>query len=531
VRAATRVLLAAGLALAGACGEEPAPVAPTTPASTADASGDAAGIPPDPDAGALPAVAPPPAAGRLPAPPTVVLVTIDTLRREHLGCYGYFRDTSPHIDALAHEGLVFDRALAPMASTLPSHLTMLTGLYPHQHGMNSNRRGASTSFVSELGRLSAAEVFARAGYRTAGFVSAAPLAPTTGVGAGFETFEGPHNSPQGSMLRAGERNRAVLEWLEREGPRPGPFFLWVHYFDPHEPNDPEPPYDGMFRTDPAQLEWIGHRHIDPALLTEKFGHSNRIHRHFLGLTQAEQRRAQKRGAEITLDRIADLMDRYDGEVRCADDGFGALIDALRRLGRYDDALIVVVGDHGQSLGENAWIGHGTITNVNTFVPLVLRLPGNLIAPGRIDSIVSLADLMPTILARFELPESELFLGQFEGQDALSGAFARDTALVARTADPIQDGETGRQFALLAGHWKYIHRPEGTDELYDLGGAGEFVDVLGEHAALGARLRAMTEGILERKPALLEEEGGGEADKELLRSLEDLGYGGGGEDEE
>src|SRR6185503_18582640 len=170
---------------------------------------------------------------------------LDTLRREHLGCYGYFRPTSPHIDALARGALVFERALASMASTLPSHLSLLTGLYAHQHGMTSNRRAALVSFKSELGRLSAAEVLRRCGYRTAAFVSAMPLAPTTGIHAGFETYESP-TATESSSIRAGERNEAVLAWLAEHAADPGPLFLWVHYFDPHEPNDPVSPYDTMF---------------------------------------------------------------------------------------------------------------------------------------------------------------------------------------------------------------------------------------------------------------------------------------------
>jgi len=520
--AALAVLVALAGLLAPGCGGDPSGA--DTPAALPDSPSAA------PAESLVPALPPPPAAGRLAEPPTIVLVTIDTLRREHLGCYGYFRPTSPHLDALAAEGLVFDRALASMASTLPSHLTMLTGLYPHQHGMNSNRRGASVAFHSELGRLSAAEVLQRAGYRTAAFVSATPLGETTGIGAGFETYENPHNTPQGSALRAGERNEAVLAWLDAHAAEPGPFFLWVHYFDPHEPCDPPPPWDGRFTTDETQLDWIRARHIDPAKLTEAFGKSSRIHRHFLTFDKpAQLRKAQREGAQITLERIADLMNRYDGEVAYADQELGVLLEALKRHGRYENAIVVVVGDHGQSLGENDWMGHGTITNVNTFVPWVLRLPGGLLPPQRIESTVSLADLMPTLLARFELPGSELLVGQFEGEDVLSGRFARDSALVARTADELKDGETGRQFALVAGRWKYVHRPEGRDELYDLEGEGEFHDVLAAHPGLGAELRRATEALLARKPALLEVEES-PADPEMLRSLEELGYGGGGEDD-
>ena len=464
----------------------------------------------------------PPAAGRLAAPPTIVLITLDTLRREHLGCYGYFRPTSPHLDALAGDALLFERALASMASTLPSHLTLLTGLYPHQHGMTSNRRAASVSFTSELGRLSAADVLRRCGYRTAAFVSAVPLAPTTGIHAGFETYSCPE---PGSNLRAGERNPEVLAWLDEHAGEAGPFFLWVHYFDPHEPNDPLAPYDAMFTTDEAQREWIRARHVDPAALTEKYGGSRRIRQQFLGEGPPDpQRAARGRRAAISLESVADLMNRYDGEVRSMDDSVGELLDALRRHGRYDDAILVVAGDHGQSLGEDERFGHGTISNVNAFVPLIVRLPAAIAPPPqRIGALVSLADVLPTVLARFELPGSELLLGQFEGEDVLSGDFARDLALSERSADEVKDTETGRELALLTRQWKLMRRADGAVELYDLSGAGEFVDVLPRHPDVVARLQAEMDAILARKPALLEHEQAGPVDAALLEGLEDLGY--------
>jgi len=471
----------------------------------------------------------PPAAGVLPAPPTIVWITIDTLRREHLSCYGYFRATTPRLDGLAAEALLFERALSSMASTLPAHLTLLTGLYPHQHGMTSNRRGASVSYVSELGRISVAEVLRRAGYRTAAFVSASPLAASTGVGAGFETFEAPAPG-QGASLRAHERNAAVLDWLAREAPRPGPFFLWVHYFDPHEPNDPRPPYDALFTTDAEQLAWIRARGIDPAALAARFADSARVRRHFLPPARTDE---EPGPLAVTLERVADLMNRYDGEVRDVDERIGELLAALRRHGRYEDAILVVAADHGQALGEDAWFGHGSITDVNTAVPLILRLPGGLLPPQRLPQLVSLADVAPTVLARFELPASglaPLFLGQLEGEDVLSGRYTRDSALAARTADELKDGESGRQFALHSGTWKYIHRPAGTDELVDLA-AGDGRDVRAQHPEVAARLLAETRALLERRSALLPEDPELEAaDPELLRSLEDLGYGGGDEDE-
>jgi arylsulfatase A-like enzyme len=146
-------------------------------------------------------------------------------------------------------------------------------------------------------------------------------------------------------------------------------------------------------------------------------------------------------------------------------------------------------------------------------------------PQRIPQLVSLADLMPTLLARFELPGSELLVGQFEGEDVLSGAFTRDLALAERTADELRDGETGPQYALHSGRWKLIHRPEGKDQLFDMQGAGEREDVAAAHADVLAQLRAEARALLARRPALLPDPEPREADLELIEALEDLGYGG------
>jgi len=133
-----------------------------------------------------------PQAGTLPSAPSILLVTVDTLRRDHLSCYGYFRETSPCIDAFAKKGVLFERTLAPMASTYPSHLSILTGLYPHQHGRTANRDGVKNPFKSIEGCASVAVALRDQGYRTGGFISSTVLHARTGVGEGFDHFSCPN---------------------------------------------------------------------------------------------------------------------------------------------------------------------------------------------------------------------------------------------------------------------------------------------------------------------------------------------------
>ena len=148
-------------------------------------------------------------------PPSLVIVTIDTLRADHLRSYGYFRQTSPHFDRLAADALLFERALAPMATTLPVHVSLLTGTHPARHGVLTNRVHFREPRADEP--RTAAQLLRARGYRTAGFTSAAPLAPGTGIESGFETFRGPPPEVLNDLGRSGARARetidAALAWL------------------------------------------------------------------------------------------------------------------------------------------------------------------------------------------------------------------------------------------------------------------------------------------------------------------------------
>ena len=159
-------------------------------------------------------------------PPSIIVITVDTLRADHLSCYGYFRRTSPFIDSLAADGVLFESVMAPMASTLPSHLTLFTSMLPIHHGIQGNFHSFHIPFVSRNGIQTAAQLFKRKGYTTAAFVSATPLCRLTGISAGFDVFDEtkrPERPARETMDRA-------LIWLGSQ-PAP-PVFLWVHLFDP-----------------------------------------------------------------------------------------------------------------------------------------------------------------------------------------------------------------------------------------------------------------------------------------------------------
>lgn len=289
--------------------------------------------------GPRPPAAPPPR-------PNVLLVTIDTLRADRLGCYGRATAETPAIDGLAQGGLRFRHAYTPVPLTLPAHATMLTGLEPAAHGLLDNGMVAD-----ELGAPTLAERLSAAGYDTAAFIAAHVLNRVFGLDRGFAVYDdGPPEADDGEGFFHGVadgrgRVDAALAWLRR--PRPGAFFLWVHLFDAHAP------------------------HVAP----EGFG--------------------------------ARFADVYDGEIAYVDTQVARLLRALDTMGVADRTLVVLTSDHGEALGEHGEQTHGILLHDATLhVPLVLRLPGRVPAGAVSDRVVGLADLAPTVLGLAGLPPND-----------------------------------------------------------------------------------------------------------------------------
>ncbi len=298
-------------------------------------------------------------AGR-PARPDLVLISIDTLRADHLSTYGYHRPTSPRLDRLAAESHVFRRSLSASTWTLPSTATLLTGLLPAQHGLLSIRQRLPPpvdTLAERLGRL---------GYRTAAFTDGGFVAPQWGFSQGFERYDataGKAWGPKDVAAIAGPAQR----WLEEN--RFHPFFLFVHTYETHQPYtnregfaDPffDPAYDGRF-ADRASVR----------------------------VSEAEAT------AGADLERIVAL---YDGEVRRADHYLGRLLDALRASGRWRDTAVIVTSDHGEEFLDHGDFDHGfaKVFDPNVRVPLILKPPGEP-AARTVDRPVTGLDVAPTLL--------------------------------------------------------------------------------------------------------------------------------------
>jgi arylsulfatase A-like enzyme len=297
-------------------------------------------------------------------PRNVVLVSIDSLRADHLGSYGYDRPTSPRLDQLAAEGVRFSAAYATSPWTLPSHASMLTGRYPLSHGAVVFNRRLSPSTPT------LATVLGRAGYMTGGFVSFEFLRRGYGFHIGFDYFDDfttagdakvqEHHRTTGPLL-----NAQIIPWIEANADRR--FFLFVHYFDVHYNYDPPPPYDTMFDQD----------YVGPDL--RRFSRNPAIH------------------PAMPKRHLEHLIALYDGEIRLTDGVVGEVIETLDRLGIGPQTLVVVTADHGDEFFEHGYRGHGTTLYDEVMrIPLLMRWPDGLAAGRVVDTPVSLADLAPTM---------------------------------------------------------------------------------------------------------------------------------------
>lgn len=322
-----------------------------------------------------------------PRPPNLLLVSIDSLRADHLGVYGYGRDTSPRIDRLARNGVLFEDFIAESSWTLPSHMTLLTGLPSLVHGV------VFDGVRLDPARVTLAEHLGEAGYRSAAVVAALYLDPLFGFDRGFERYEvvGPRvPDEEGFFARVhddqataerwatidasshrGRSNAQVLTraWAALDDLGADPFFLFVHFWDVHY--DYDPPESYWRRFDP---DWDGD--LDP----RDYIQNPAVH------------------ADMDPRDLAHVVARYDGEIRWTDEHVGMLLDALDRKGLADDTLVVVTSDHGDEFFEHGGKGHRyTLYDEQLRVPLVMRWPGRLPAGRRVATQAAMAELVPTLL--------------------------------------------------------------------------------------------------------------------------------------
>jgi choline-sulfatase len=380
-------LVLAALAALGGCSKEPAPAPP---------------------AGADSAPAQP-----VPVRPNLVLITMDTTRADHLGCYGDARAVTPNLDAMARDGAVFEQAIAVAPLTLPAHASILTGEYPPRHGVRDNE-----DYHLPAERTTLAEHLAAQGYRARAVVAAVVVGAETGLAQGFEDYDAPRRPPLDTVgdpaalhVRINVRRTgdevAIGAQHAIDALKGGPFFLWVHFFDPHQPY-----------------------HL-PADYKKRFP-----------------------------DRV------YDGEIAFMDAQIGHVIDALEAAGLYDRTVVAAIADHGESLGQHGEISHGVfVYDATLHVPLIVRYPPKIQPGTRYAGLVSEIDLAPTLLdlmgAR-PLPEAQ---GRSVAAALAGASLPEREPVYAESIYPERAYGWAPLFALRSETTKFIEAPD--PEIYDI----------------------------------------------------------------
>ncbi|MCP3962457.1 MAG: sulfatase-like hydrolase/transferase [bacterium] len=322
-----------------------------------------------------------------PAPPNVILISVDTLRPDHLSLYGYGEPTSPELDAwAARRAVTFSSAVATAPWTLPSHVSILSGLDALSHGVNYD-------LPAPLELRMLPEMVRAAGYTTLGVTGGGWLHPRNGLHQGFDSFRYWHRG-MGAESEIEEGMNRALELIESHAERP--FFLFFHTYETHDPYRRRPPYGERCPAVPvAGEDEVGEELMFGATgLPRQESDAFRLFYRFVKWRPGEPVGS---GGEVSEDELALIGCLYDSSIAYADRQLGRLFRKVRELGLESDTIIVLTSDHGESLGEDGLAKHAYLTDTNLLVPLVIGLPDGSSAGELVDTQVSTVDIVPTLL--------------------------------------------------------------------------------------------------------------------------------------
>lgn len=399
----------------------------------------------------------------------VLLITVDTVRADHVGCYGDKNIQTPTIDALAADGILYEHAISQVPLTWPSHTAIMTGTYPFQNGVQDFTGEPLDPKFQTL-----AQAMKRNGYATGAVVSSFVLDRTWGLGRGFDFYDDAFSAKQFEtndlglvQRRASESVDHALKWLKRVSATGAakPFFLWLHLYDPHSPYDPPPPFAEQYKSHP-----------------------------------------------------------YDGEIAYADAQLGHLISWLKATGRYQKTLIIFVSDHGESLGEHGEREHGFfLYDATTRVPMIMKLPGSADHGTRVTSAVETLDIAPAILGELEIRDNISKQLQGKPLPLRSGDGDSERAAYSETFYPFSSFGWSPLHSLQNERYEYIEAPK--PELYDLQtDPGETHNLAGSQTAVAT---VMKEALAARMAKKTVEASSADSNAQLspdaVEKLRALGY--------
>jgi arylsulfatase A-like enzyme len=479
-------------------------------------------------------------------PLNLVMVVLDTLRADHLGLYGYERDTSPHLDALARESVVFERAESAAPWTAPSLISLVTSLYPEVHGVRGwPYPGRMSDDVVTL-----AEVLKRQGYSTAAFTEGGYAKGDFGLDQGFDTYPrnpGDDASHASNLIYSSrlEGNLArSLSWLRNH--QEEPFFLFFQTYEPHIPYRApgefirryRPFYDERKeheRVRRAVERWNSHRRVDPA--DSLLVHRHTFHCRLAGLPPLRMRRGFARAnLALGLDLarayqhkpfLKWLRDIYDAEIAYTDEQMSHLWRFLEEEGLLHRTLVLVASDHGEGLGDHGQLGHGKVLFEEILrIALILRVPDGGNEPRRVSQLVRSVDVMPTLLQLMGIPTADIPL---QGQSLLPLFVGQSLELHSFSHARLVNVEEDALYSVRSDRWRFVlDRATGTGRLYDLEeDPGETRDVAPSNPDLVASFRGMLDRQDERDQALAIQVGPPAPpvvlDENRRRELRALGY--------
>jgi len=361
-----------------------------------------------------------------PSTPNIIIYLIDTLRADHLGIYGYSRQTSPNIDHIATHGVVFDRAYTADTRTLGSIPSLMTSRHVPSHGV---RRFGDTipESVTTL-----AEVLALHGYDTASFVTNVNAGTMSRLDRGFRHFHDAIKIHRDSEALRSFPEAAFFEWLDRD--REGPFFAYVHTAEPHRPYIPPPPFDTMFDPD------------------------------YSGFVTGVFKGPNGYGRAQNAEDVAHVIALYDGEVRFADEAFGNLLLGLEARGLDDETIIVITADHGEELFDRSGWNHGqSLYDELLRIPLIITEEAHVQGGLRVSHPVQLVDIAPTILDILGLTAPS----SFEGTSLLALMTGEHDVRISERPVFAMTTQPPVRSAIIKGQYKCVTHEDGSIELYDL----------------------------------------------------------------